>query len=75
MDLYLRIISLNNPLSIINKGFFFLNNKGVFVNATNFTININRVMLTCVLRAQDKEPKSRNVPLNFVYSSYYKLKK
>ena len=31
-------------------------------------------MLTCSLRAQDKKLKSRNIPLNFVHSIYYKLK-
>jgi hypothetical protein len=30
-------------------------------------------MLTCALRAQDKEPKSRNIPSNFVHSIYYKV--
>jgi hypothetical protein len=33
-----------------------------------------RVMLTCALRAQDKEPKNGNIPSNFVHSIYYKFK-
>ena len=31
-------------------------------------------MLTCALRAQDKEPKNRNIPSSFVHSIYYKFK-
>jgi len=33
-----------------------------------------RVMLICVLRAQDKELKSRNILSNFVYFIYYEFK-
>ena len=33
-----------------------------------------RVMLTCAVRAQDKKPKSRNIPSNFAHSIYYKVK-
>ena len=31
-------------------------------------------MLTCALRAQDKELKSRNIPSDFMHSNYYKFK-
>jgi len=40
-----------------------------------WTVKMLWVMLTCALRTQDKEPKSKNVPLNFVHSNYYKFKK